>query len=273
MAGQRWPDCEPPVAAFLQRVVDELRDDLGDELVGVYLHGSLALGSYYPPKSDLDLLVLVRRALDVAERERASRLFVRLSEDRPTLGDVEVSFVTEHAARTFEHPMPFEVHYGCSWNDRIAAGDVDYAENRRDPDLAAHVSSVRESGVALAGPPPPEVFAPVPQADFLDSILGDLEWICEDENILESPYYGVLNACRVLMVLADRGRRVPSKEEGALWALENLPEEHHAVIRAALEAYRSPEPVNEEDRKTGGRTWGREGLLAFRDFVRPRRLR
>jgi streptomycin 3"-adenylyltransferase len=265
--GQRWPNCDPSVSRFVERVEAAVREELGDELVGVYLHGSLALGSYYPPKSDIDLLLVVRRAMDPPARERLSKLFVDLSTDRPTLGDVEVSAITEHAARHFEHPLPYEIHYSTSWNERILSGDVDYAAERKDPDLAAHVTSVRESGVALYGPLPADLFAPVPEEDFLDSILDDLEWIVEGRNILESPFYGVLNGCRVLLVLADRSRLVPSKEEAALWALENVPEVHRAVIRDALGAYRSADPVSETQRQTAGRDWDEDALLSFREFL------
>jgi streptomycin 3"-adenylyltransferase len=255
---------------FVEHVIDVLRDDLGHLLVGAYLHGSLALGSYYPPKSDIDLLLVVRERLTAAERERISRLFVTLSADRPTTGDVEVSAVTEHAARNFAHPMPFEMHYSTSWNERIERGEVDYAEDRRDPDLAAHVSSVRESGVALLGPDAADIFAPVPEKDFLDSILEDLGWIVEDEHILSSPFYGVLNGCRVLQVLADRAPRVPSKEEAGLWALEHLPAEHRSIVGEALDAYRSADPVTDSTRQTAGRVWDDEKLLAFRDYLRKR---
>lgn len=268
--GQRWPDCDSAVALFIDQVVDALQDELGDSLVGVYLHGSLALGSYYPPKSDIDLLIVVRNILEAPERESLSRRFVELSKHRPTTGDVEVSAVAEHAARNFEHPMPYEMHYSTSWNQRIERGEVDYAKDGRDHDLAAHVSSVRESGVALFGPMAAELFAPVPEENFLDSILDDLEWIVEDDHILESPYYGVLNGCRVLLVLSDRSRRIPSKEEGALWALEHVPDEHRAIISAALDAYRSSHPVTEEMRRTAGRTWDRDALLSFRDYLTAR---
>ncbi len=268
MAGQKWPGCDAAVALFVDRVVEVLQHDLGDSLVGVYLHGSLALGSYYPPKSDIDLLVVAREPLSPADRERVSRLFVALSADRPTTGDVEASAVTAHAAAEFEHPMPYEMHYSTSWNERIERGEVDYVGAKRDHDLAAHVSSVRESGVALHGPSPTDVFAPVPEQDFLDSIYDDLEWIVSDDNILESPFYGVLNGCRVALVRADGSRRVPSKEDAGLWALEHVPEEHRPIIAAALDAYRSPDPVTPGTRQTAGRSWDRNALLSFGDYLR-----
>ncbi|NOY56792.1 MAG: DUF4111 domain-containing protein [Actinobacteria bacterium] len=78
------------------------------------------------------------------------------------------------------------------------------------------------------------VFGPIPQEAYLDSIRDDLLWILQDENHLATLFYGVLNACRVFMVL-DRGPElVPSKEEAALWALDRVPTVHHALIRQCL---------------------------------------
>lgn len=34
---------------------------LGDNLVGVYLHGSAVMGCFQPGKSDLDLILIVRQ--------------------------------------------------------------------------------------------------------------------------------------------------------------------------------------------------------------------
>ena len=86
----------------------------------------------------------------------------------------------------------------------------------------------------LDGAPIQEVFGEVPFEDYLDSILDDLDWILEGNNILESPYYGVMNICRVFQVLEQGEGMVPNKEEGVAWALDHLPPEHHKLIEQAL---------------------------------------
>jgi hypothetical protein len=48
------------IAAQLDRLVAGLREVLGERLVAVYLHGSLALGGFQPGRSDIDVLVVVR---------------------------------------------------------------------------------------------------------------------------------------------------------------------------------------------------------------------
>lgn len=40
---------------FLSRFTGMSRDTLGENLIGVYLHGSAAMGCFNPAKSDLDL--------------------------------------------------------------------------------------------------------------------------------------------------------------------------------------------------------------------------
>lgn len=44
----------------LNRVVELFKEELGGNLVGIYLHGSLAMGCFNPDTSDVDLLLVVR---------------------------------------------------------------------------------------------------------------------------------------------------------------------------------------------------------------------
>ena len=49
-----WPTPWPEVNRAVERFRDGVGEVLGDRLVGLYLHGSLALGDFYPPASDVD---------------------------------------------------------------------------------------------------------------------------------------------------------------------------------------------------------------------------
>jgi Domain of unknown function (DUF4111) len=101
-----------------------------------------------------------------------------------------------------------------------------------DPDLAAHITAVRARGRVVVGAPIDEVFPEVPEADFRQVILADLEWIRHHSTTI----YGVLNACRILAYLDGQG--LLSKAEGADWALNNVPATYRATITKARSAYR-----------------------------------
>lgn len=63
----------PELQSYLDQVVSTLRDHLGAELIGVYLHGSLAMDAFDPGRSDVDVLAVCaaaiahRRRMDVGE--------------------------------------------------------------------------------------------------------------------------------------------------------------------------------------------------------------
>ena len=264
--GQQWEDCDADIRAFIRKVVESFRERLGERLVGVYLHGSLATGCYRRAKSDVDLLVVVRDSLSVEVRRTLSLMCVALSRERPTTGDLELSVIQLDDARRFIHPLPYEMHFGSDQRTKILSGEMSYEGERRDRDLAAHCTLVRARGVCLFGAPIEETFGPVRRADFLDAVLYDFEWLVADDNILESPFYCVLNCCRVLQLLSGSDV-VANKEEGGLWGLENLPAEHRAVVRQAFACYCSSREVSEEERKRGGLDWNADALRRFRDFA------
>lgn len=267
---QRWPEVDADIGAWVERTHAEIATALGEELVGVYLHGSLAMGCYYRPKSDLDLLIVSKDALSSAVREKVARGLLAASDSRPTTGDIEATAMRMADTREFVHPSPYEVHFSSDRAHAIRDSRADDEAANTDPDLAAHCTATRSRGITLLGEGIEHVFSPVPVEAYLDSIRGDLDWILDDDNILDSPYYGVLNACRVLMVLAHGPHLVPSKEEAATWALESAPTEHIGLIRQCLECYRSSAPVSEQERPTDGHGWDSGQLLAFRDWARGR---
>lgn len=59
----------PEIGNLLSWIVRESREILKDNLIGVYLHGSLAMGCFNPKLSDVDFIVVVERKLSVDEKK------------------------------------------------------------------------------------------------------------------------------------------------------------------------------------------------------------
>ncbi len=239
--------CSSTVRDAVHHVAAELVRLLEDRLVGVYLHGSLAMGCFTEQASDIDLLVMTDGPVDVAVRREVGELMLRASEAAPAKG-FEMSVVDVRTTMPFRHPAPFLLHYSESFREDFPSGTVDPAKPRTDPDLAAHFRMARTRGVRLAGEPIEDAIAPVPEEAFLDSILEDADWCLA--NIRRAgeagwgwvPTYGVLNLCRVVGYLRDRTIR--SKPEGGEWALDRFGEEATPVIIEALKEYRRPGSSN-----------------------------
>lgn len=225
------------------RVAEEFtkrsRQILGDNLVGVYLHGSAVMGCFNPVKSDVDLIVLVEHEPSDTVKRAFMEMVVSLDETGPAKG-IEMSVVRRGVCKPFVYPTPFELHFSKMHLDWYRSNPEDYIAKMKgtDRDLAAHFTVIRARGVCLYGAPIDEVFGEVPKKDYMDSIWRDIE---EAENaIAEDTMYLTLNLARVLAFQMDGS--VLSKQEGGEWGIKNLPEKYHGLLREALSEYRGAKP-------------------------------
>lgn len=235
--GYRWPDVPAAVRNQVVRFVDAVTSILTEDLLGIYLHGSLAMGGFDPERSDIDLLVLVRQGMAVETKRRIGEFLLGLS-GAPC--PIEVSFLREADLIPWRHPTPYDLHFSEHWRQRYteelrSGAWVHWNDTTRDDaDLAAHLTVTRHRGVCLAGKPMREVLPPVPWRDYLESITGDLTWAVGRAE--RDTAYLVLNACRVLA--AAREGLILTKREAALWAMDELPETLRPVVKHALRRYR-----------------------------------
>jgi streptomycin 3"-adenylyltransferase len=203
-----------------RRVADVLQAHTGGRLLGVYLHGSAALGGFVPGRSDLDVLGVTAQPL--GEPVLTGLGEALLDADVSPAAGLEFSLVTAPTvASPLERP-PFEVHVSTGGDRRVVFG----REYGGDPDLVAHFETCRQRGVTVEGLLPEQVFAPVPRELVLASLRADLAWARTN-----APFeYLVLNGCRTLH-FAETGVLV-SKVAGGEWALLRCPDGR--AIRAAL---------------------------------------
>jgi predicted nucleotidyltransferase len=210
-----------------------LSEALGGMLVGVYVHGSVALDTFRSGLSDLDVIAVARRRTNVAEK----RLLVEiLAEADENPAELEFHFLAEPDLDPWRHPAPFDFHYSDNWRGALRS-DLEHTLTRQgdtDPDLAAHLTVVRARGIPVQGPPPTDVFPVIPWNDYVDALLRDLKWV--GERGTTSPVYCVLSPARVWATLATR--EIHSKDSGGAWAVDRLPANLRPVLAGALARYR-----------------------------------
>lgn len=217
----------------LDRITALFTEEMGDNLVGVYLHGSLAMGCFNPKGSDIDVLVVAYDKLSKEQSKRIAQRILALHDSLSNPLGIEVSIVLESCVKNFVYPTPFEFHYSDYHRERYRSDENYLCGGFEDPDLAAHIVVTYHRGVALYGKAIREVFQPIDREFYIHSILCDVEGAPQD--ILESPVYYTLNLCRVLYFLKEGA--VASKKEGGEWGLNRLPVDYHEMIRHCLDEY------------------------------------
>jgi predicted nucleotidyltransferase len=265
--GQHWSNCDDDIHGYLLRLAARCKTLLAEKFLAVYLHGSLAMGSFRRATSDLDVLCVSTDQLDPELTAAVTDGFVLLSNQRPIAGDIEVSVVHETYLKPFVHPTPYEVHYSAAVRAEIVSGRMVCSGPSVDRDLAAHCEVLRARGVVLEGPPIHSVIGQVPRAAFIDALLYDLADILNGTVLTDAPVYGILNCCRILAALGSHGPGVINKEEGGLWGLAHMNREHRILVGQALEVQRGRWPISPQHRNTGGLRWNQAAVESFRGYV------
>jgi len=223
----------PEALPVLTEHVDALVRILGAKLVGVYVHGSAAMGGFHPQQSDLDYLALVSSPLTAGERRGLAEAFAALHGASGFRKGVEMSIVeSRFAGADFRYPTPYEFHMGTL--EQVRHHGEPHAHEHLDPDLASHFTVTAARGVCVYGAEIADVFAPLDRKYYWQSNLEDVR--SAPEAIARDPVYTILNLCRSREGLRDGS--IYSKVEGGERYLASEMDSR-ALVETALRDYRS----------------------------------
>ena len=214
------------INALLESLLSHLRNIFQEKLVGLYLCGSLTTGDFDPEISDIDLLAAI--SSDVSDREfEALRAMHRdFVHDNPAWEDrVEVAYLSVTALRTFRSETSQIAVISPGEPFHMKEAGKDYLQNWY---------AVRESGVALFGPPAKAIIAPITEDEFVQAVRYYASWMGEAVNDVrhrKGQAYAILTMCRALHV--HRNGRQASKRQAAQWAQEEM-REWSWLIQSAL---------------------------------------
>lgn len=238
--GSDWKTCPQNVRRFVCKLKKEIPKLLEGNMVGIYLHGSLAMGGFHPKKSDIDIIVVTSTAISSQLQERLAMYFL---ENSNRYYPIEISFLHKKQLTPWHHPCAYDFHYSEEWREifsgKLSQETTDDFEKapKTDGDLAAHFTIINKRGICLSGEPIRQVFPKIPKVDYFDSINSDYEECLEE--IYNKPVYCVLNMLRVYFYVRDE--KISSKLEASEWGIKNLPERLQLTIEKAKKHYEGNE--------------------------------
>ncbi len=228
-----------PVEELLNNIVLGYKRILNDNLVGIYLHGSLVMNCFNPKKSDIDFLVVVKEKISFVKMRELIDILLKYDGDSTQKG-FEMSIILEKEAKNFRYPTPFLLHYSNFHKEKYLKDSQYICGGFEDTDLAAHMMITREFGKCLYGENINQVFGLIPKKYYVESIICDIEGAKEE--ISENPTYYILNLCRVLYYLKEEV--ISSKKQGGMWALKSIPDKYKEVVELALQNYSIDKELN-----------------------------
>lgn len=206
------------VLCFLVRGI---RSIFGDDLVGIYLTGSLSYGDFNEGRSDIDLAVVLK---DPAKGEKINAV-KKLHEDTEKkfmrwAKRIECSYIPLNMLQNILPPEEVRPYFGAG---------IFYPEAKYGNEWIINQSVLVSHGIALLGPEfKTLVKVPIESKDIIEARKRDLfeEWQpkINDPAYLEDPHqqsYLILHLCRILYTILTG--ELASKPKSAAWMKKEYP--------------------------------------------------
>ena len=225
------------VNAVLAALLSGVQRILGDDLLGMYIYGSLASGDFNPLTSDIDFLAVTRA------RGEANALFASplcelhaqlIAGGNPWASRLEGAYIP---LETLRHPDPAAPAFPCTNEGKFYLAQM-------EDDWAIRRHLLLKAAIVLAGPPVQEFIDPASPEELRRAVSAFLYdwWQPMIERSPSVPFrldtaeyqrYAVLTMCRILNTL--RTGEFLSKAAAGRWALQTLDSRWQPLIQRALD--------------------------------------
>lgn len=188
-----YPEINKILASLTQGMTEILRDNL----VGIYLMGSLSYGDFNSDNSDIDLVVLVKDPLSPEQLEALKQLHLQVEASHKKWAKrIECSYVPREMLHQIQPPKKPRPYFGEG---------IFYPEAPYGNEWIINQYLLYKHGIPLVGPDFKTFVNPIDIEDVREACIRDLfeEWKAKmnDREWLSNSHYQsyiVLNLCRIL---------------------------------------------------------------------------
>jgi predicted nucleotidyltransferase len=205
------------VITYLAQGISEI---LNENLIGIYLFGSLTYGDFNDESSDIDLVAILKNSASKVEINKLKELHKQVEDNYPKWAKrIESSYTPQQMLPSIMPPGA-RPYYGEG---------VFYAEAPYGNEWIINLYLLYNHGIAVVGPEFNQLVLPIKITDVQQSCIRDLfkEWepkLRESEWLDNSHYqsYLVMNLCRILNTVVNA--TALSKKKSADWVKHEFPE-------------------------------------------------
>ncbi|NLO97792.1 MAG: DUF4111 domain-containing protein [Peptococcaceae bacterium] len=227
------------IVAQINKCVNIWKKHLGNELVGVYLHGSIALKAFLPQSSDIDILAVVEDSLDIPTKLAIAKVIIEI-DGKPC--PLEMSAVRLDDVKPWKTPGNCVFHYSDSWRSaylkRLSDPSAECCvvdDEFPDADVTSYIKLICQCGIVLYGREIKEVFSDISDEDFWEAISADID----NYNFhAYAPRYiasNILILGRILSFKETKG--ILSKYDAGLWMLDRVPDDLKYLPELAMKIW------------------------------------
>jgi hypothetical protein len=222
------------VNAVLTQLSAGLTELLGEQLIGLYLTGSLTYGDFDPGSSDIDFLAVLSKELYDEQLNAITTMHTRIGDAIPHWAKrLEGSYITKDLLATKDRPEKARPY--------INAGEIHHY--RYGNEWMVNLYALQECGVVLIGPEPNDIVPHIDIENVRAASRQDLidEWLpkLDDPEAFQGAgydsdhlrAYAVLTLCRILHRAKHDG--IASKRVAAKWVKDSYGEPWRSLVEQA----------------------------------------
>ena len=232
------PTHHPDVNEILDFLLRKVSEILKDQLVGMYLFGSLANGGF-DKDSDIDILFVTKAEIANEIIPALRTMHEKISTlDSPWACQLEVSYIPVKPLRRYDPSSNKHPHLDRGKGEKLRI-------MQHDSDWIIQRFILRERGITIIGPDTKSLIDLVSSGDLKLAVVDIMNsWIkgfLNDACILSTcgyQSYTVLTLCRILHTF--RYGTIVSKPIAADWARENLDQRWKPLIKRAWIGRQNP---------------------------------
>lgn len=234
----------PEIKDFLETITADFEIIFGNNLLGVYLTGSLTTNSYSEKLSDIDLIVVLNTYITSQEKDDLDAWSREVNATQPIAKHLDTAFIDKESVRSIDGKTQ-------SKGLEFWKGEITESNNTLGDNLLVW-KAILQNGIKLYGIDPHDIINDIPNDHLRNVMLKELKRLKELMNeVFKSDikfrYYVVTTLCR--MQYTNQTKGFVSKKDALEW-YSGETGNYKSLMNAAIQYIEgNEEPISQTEKQ------------------------